>query len=120
MKKTIATLMAGAMMLGLALNAEAAPTMKHQTIKECAVCHTKENAVAGNAMVVPSDKTCIGCHGDLKALAQKTAPKDPHEPNPHASHHYGKNMSCTACHAEHKESRVLCNDCHGFPFKKIR
>ena len=48
MKKTIATLMAGAMMLGLALTAEATPTIKHQTIKDCAVCHTKENAVAGD------------------------------------------------------------------------
>lgn len=103
---------------GNAISAEM--TTKHKAIKECSVCHTQENAVAGNAFVVPSDKTCIGCHGDYKALAAKTQPKDPHDPNPHASHHYGANMSCTTCHAEHKESRVLCNDCHNFPFGKIR
>jgi len=68
---------------GNAISAEM--TTKHKAIKECSVCHTQENAVAGNAFVVPSDKTCIGCHGDYKALAAKTQPKDPHDPNPHAS-----------------------------------
>ncbi len=107
--------------MGMGLGSQAsAQTMKHQAIKDCAVCHTPENAIGDNQFVVPSDKTCIACHGDYKALAAKTMPKDPHDPNPHASHHYGQNMSCTACHAEHKESRVLCNDCHNFPFKKLR
>lgn len=125
-KNTLIRALFGSLMVAsMALSATtvmATPQMmqKHQAIKDCATCHTKENAVAGNAFVVPSDKTCIGCHGDYKALAAKTKPADPHDPNPHASHHYGTNMSCTACHAEHKESRVLCNDCHNFPFKKIR
>lgn len=92
----------------------------HKALGDCAVCHTQENAVAGNPFVVPDNKACQACHGSWKDLAEKTKPADPHEPNPHASHHYGENMACTACHAEHKESRVMCNDCHGFPFKPMK
>lgn len=92
----------------------------HQALGDCALCHTQENAVAGNAFVVPDNKACLACHGSWQDLAEKTKPADPHEPNPHKSHHYGENMSCTACHAEHKESRVICNDCHAFPFKPMK
>ena len=28
----------------------------HQNIKDCAACHTKENAVAGNQFVTPDNK----------------------------------------------------------------
>lgn len=92
----------------------------HKALGDCALCHTQENAVAGNAFVVPDNKACLACHGSWQDLAEKTKPTDPHEPNPHKSHHYGENMSCTACHAEHKESRVICNDCHAFPFKPMK
>ena len=93
---------------------------QHLFITDCAVCHTAENAVAGNAFVVPDNKACLACHGSWNDLADKTKPADPHEPNPHKSHHYGENMACTSCHAEHKPSRVVCNDCHAFPFKEIK
>ena len=43
----------------------------HQAIgKDCAVCHTQENAVAGNAFVVPSDKACTSCHGGSTSAAR--------------------------------------------------
>ena len=29
-----------------------------KVIKDCTFCHTQENAVAGNAFVVPDDKQC--------------------------------------------------------------
>lgn len=123
MKKNISVL-AAALFAGLTMAASAAsgavPEIKHQAVKDCTACHTQENAVAGNAFVVPDNKACLACHGSYKALAELTKPADPHEPNPHASHHYGENIACTACHAEHKPSKVLCNDCHAFPFKAMR
>lgn len=109
--------------LGLSTTANADPAElkpHHKALGDCALCHTQENAVAGNAFVVPDNKACLACHGSWQDLAEKTKPTDPHEPNPHKSHHYGENMSCTACHAEHKESRVICNDCHAFPFKPMK
>ena len=109
--------------LGLSTTANAGPAElkpHHKALGDCALCHTQENAVAGNAFVVPDNKACLACHGSWQDLAEKTKPADPHEPNPHKSHHYGENMSCTACHAEHKESRVICNACHAFPFKPMK
>lgn len=94
--------------------------LKHKAVKDCAACHTQDSAVKGNAFVVPDSKACLTCHGDRKALAEKTKPADPRDPNPHASHHYGDNIACTACHSEHGKSEVYCNNCHAFPFKPIR
>ncbi|WP_443743329.1 cytochrome c3 family protein [Sutterella sp.] len=109
-------LVAGCLFFAASASA-AAPTLKphHQSIKDCAVCHTAENAVAGNAFVVPSDKACMSCHGSYKDLAKKTANLG--EPNPHASHHYGEGISCTACHKEHQPSKVYCNECHNFKYQ---
>ncbi len=97
--------------------ADAMPKVKphhEKVLTDCGTCHTKENAIGGNAFVVPKDETCIACHGDYKALAKKTEGLD--EPNPHSSHHYGAGVSCTACHKEHEKSVVLCNDCHEFKY----
>lgn len=66
-------------------------------LTDCSACHTKENAVAGNPFVVPSDKACLACHGSYKDLAKKT--ENLPEPNPHASHHYGEGIACTAAGA---------------------
>ena len=44
---------------------------------------TQENAVAGNAFVVPDDKACLQCHGSYEAIAKRTAGGE--EPNPHMS-----------------------------------
>ena len=62
----------------------------HQNIKDCAACHTKENAVAGNQFVTPDNKACLTCHQSYAAVAEKTKNLKNGEPNPHASHHYGE------------------------------
>ena len=31
----------------------------HQNIKDCAACHTKENAVGGKQFVTPDNKACL-------------------------------------------------------------
>lgn len=110
----VLTLAAGA---AAAAPAGAVPQLKpyHQSIKNCAACHTKENAVGGNAFVAPSDSACISCHGSYDDLAKKTD-KLP-EPNPHKSHHYGEGLACTACHMEHRPSAVYCNNCHEFRYE---
>ncbi len=83
-------------------------------VKDCTVCHTQENAVAGNAFVVPDDKVCMSCHGSYESLAKKTDKLE--EPNPHRSHHYGTSLSCSACHKEHSEPKAWCNECHEFKY----
>ena len=85
--------------------------------QNCAACHTQENAVSGNVYVIPSDKACLACHQSYEAVAAKTAKLPDGEPNPHASHHYGKGITCTACHSEHSKSTVYCNNCHEFKYQ---
>ena len=95
--------------------ADAMPKVKphhEKVLTDCGTCHTKENAIGGNAFVVPKDETCIACHGDYKALAEKT--KDLRF-NPHASH-LG-DINCTVCHAAHEKPKLACNDCHTFDMK---
>ncbi len=105
----------------MSISAQAADfkVQKHHeaVLKDCTMCHTQANAVKGNAFVVPDDKTCMTCHGDYKALAAKT--NNLAEPNPHQSHHYGTNISCTSCHKEHSKPAVYCNECHEFKYKKM-
>jgi fumarate reductase flavoprotein subunit len=57
-------------------------------------------------------KTCLGCHGDYKALAAKTQHV---EPNPHASHE--GELACGACHHGHKPGEDYCARCHSFGYK---
>ncbi|NPU84361.1 MAG: cytochrome c3 family protein [Syntrophaceae bacterium] len=57
-------------------------------------------------------KTCLGCHGEYKALAAKTQHV---EPNPHASHE--GELACGACHHGHKPGEDYCAKCHSFGFK---
>lgn len=116
MMRTVLTVFA-TLALGASVAQAASLEVKphHQWMsKDCATCHTKENAVAGNAFVVPDDKTCMGCHGSYAELAKKT--ENLGEPNPHASHHYGEGLSCTACHKEHQPAKVYCNECHEFKY----
>lgn len=44
----------------------------HQNIKDCAACHTKENAVGGKQFVTPDNKACLTCHQSYAAVAEKT------------------------------------------------
>lgn len=57
-------------------------------------------------------KACLACHGDYKALAEKTKHV---EPNPHASHE--GELECSACHQGHKPGKDYCASCHTFGFK---
>lgn len=43
----------------------------HQNIKDCAACHTKENAVGGKQFVTPDNKACLTCHQSYAAVAEK-------------------------------------------------
>ena len=67
--------------------------------------------------VTPDNKACLTCHQSYAAVAEKTKNLKNGEPNPHASHHYGEGIACTACHSEHKTSQVYCNNCHEFKYQ---
>lgn len=79
-----------------------------------------KNAVAGNALVVPDNQACLACHGSWKDLAEKTKPADPHEPNPHASHHYGENMPARPATPNIRKAACSATTAHAFPFKPMK
>lgn len=79
---------------------------------KCSVCHETELPVER-----PSSKACIGCHGTMDKIA---TPPNQFDKFPHASPHYGDSLECTVCHAEHKPSRALCNDCHVVKWNNLR
>lgn len=107
-----------ALALGVALSGSVAAAGDlagfHAALGGCAVCHDTNAVTAAN---VPDDERalnqkCETCHGDYKALAEKT--KDLRF-NPHASH-LG-DINCTVCHAAHEKPKLACNDCHTFDMK---
>jgi len=53
---------------------------------------------------------CLECHGDTKALAERTAKVKP--TNPHDNRHYGTEADCGLCHREHAKSENFCLPCH--------
>jgi hypothetical protein len=71
----------------------------------CAGCHAEQppaRAVEG--------PTCLTCHADRAALAQRTAKA---VLNPHASpHETATAASCTTCHHAHRRSQNTCATCH--------
>jgi Cytochrome c3 len=72
----------------------------------CAACHGKD--LVGESAV--ENTQCLGCHGPLEGLIDKTAPKDFPDRNPHKSH-LGE-INCTVCHSGHAKSKVYCLECH--------
>lgn len=74
---------------------------------ECVGCHQRVPP-SGSA----PQEVCIGCHGDLHKVAERTRNR-PH--NPHDSHQ--DDLSCDACHHLHKPSVDFCAQCHTFGFK---
>jgi hypothetical protein len=77
----------------------------------CAQCHGK----SAKKEVVPMQQ-CLGCHGDTKDLAVRTAKVKP--TNPHENRHFGTEADCNRCHHEHATSENLCLPCHQrFGFK---
>lgn len=73
----------------------------------CAGCHGTKMPGKGTSA---ESARCMACHGFYECLADKTAPKDFPERNPHSSH-LGQ-PECTLCHKGHTVSRSACMDCH--------
>ena len=71
----------------------------------CADCHISKPFEAA-----PMEQ-CLTCH----ELPQKR--QDYHgAPDKHDSPHYGVELECENCHAEHETSENFCNNCHEFEF----
>lgn len=75
---------------------------------ECRACH------AAGTEKPADDKSCIACHGDLDAMAEKS--EGQFSVNPHAPH--GTKPGCLRCHQGHKAQENYCNKCHDFDFRK--
>ncbi len=74
---------------------------------QCESCHQEKMPTA------PTVVTCTKCHPAEK-VAEQTAPKYKQYYNPHNSLHYATYADCVACHREHSQSRLDCNNsnCH--------
>lgn len=97
---------------GFAATTAGVPMKDYHAKLECKTCH--EAAVPTDR---PSDKACIACHGTMDKIPTKPNKFDKF---PHASAHYGNTLECTTCHAQHKESKALCNDCHVVEWTNFR
>ncbi|GLH72785.1 hypothetical protein GETHLI_12870 [Geothrix limicola] len=102
----------GSLAAGPVVKGQVARTSKHATQGiTCAQCHGK----AAKKSVVAMQQ-CLGCHGDTKELAARTAQVKP--TNPHENRHFGTEADCNRCHHEHATSENLCLPCHlRFGFK---
>ena len=69
-------------------------------------------------------ETCFGCHehGSYDQIAWRTTDlgvTDPqakgHDANPHQPPHYSE-LECNSCHRVHRESTLLCWECHTYQF----
>ena len=69
--------------------------------QNCGTCHTETSP----SKKVP-DAKCISCHGDRKALGERSKSK----PNPHMNH--VDELYCSDCHHVHKASELYCQQCH--------
>ena len=75
----------------------------------CADCHQTKKPKEGAKV---RNEQCLSCHESYDELAKKTAKL---QPNPHYTH-LG-NVRCSDCHSGHKQSHLMCNDCHKFNLK---
>jgi len=101
MYKIISVILLGAVTAVFA--AVQTPEVNKHSGMDCAVCHT-----AGVENPAPAE-ACEDCHGGFADVAELT---DMHEFNPHAPHEPYNEISCTNCHANHKESVNYCDTCH--------
>jgi predicted CXXCH cytochrome family protein len=74
---------------------------------DCAGCHGKEIPLPGSTV---ENSRCLVCHGPQEQLANKSAPKDFPERNPHRSHL--DEIPCALCHHAHAAAKAYCLDCH--------
>ncbi len=104
-----AVVCAGSLSTGSALAADGMPLKgAHKAMNlPCEACH-------GNIKPreIPEESTCMACHQSRDAVKQKTAKL---KPNPHYGH--DETVECTACHKEHQESVLLCDECHQWGYK---
>lgn len=72
----------------------------------------------------PANETCFACHehGSYDQLARRTADlgvTDPqakgNDANPHQPPHY-TDLECHSCHRMHRESTLLCWECHSYDY----
>lgn len=112
--KTLLTACAAALCVAFmaAGNASAAETMTlkgaHKAMNlPCEACH-------GNIKPreIPEETACMTCHQSREAVKAKTAKL---KPNPHYGH--DETVECTACHKEHQQSVLLCDECHQWGYK---
>ncbi|BDY06848.1 cytochrome c3 family protein [Ferrimonas sp. YFM] len=85
---------------------------------ECSSCHGDSKPYT-----IPDEDACLTCHGSKEDLAEETERPGhgaAYEPNPHDSLHYGQDLSCVYCHAQHKKTEVYCNNCHEFKYPELK
>ena len=102
-----------------AVNVNANELKSHHQAAElaCEDCHSD------STMAIPTNESCLSCHGPLDELRE--AVKQPEskyylDTNPHYSFHYGYGLECSACHSEHQESKLFCNNCHQFEYPQFK
>ena len=84
---------------------------KHKASKmTCVDCHGNGEREKYKAIMYDS---CLSCHGPAEKLAKKTAYLGEFD-NIHDSAHWGLELACSTCHAEHNTARKrnLCVQCH--------
>ena len=114
-KRTFLSACAAALCMGaLAASSAwaAAPTMPlkraHKAMNlPCEACHGDVKP-----REVPEEAACMTCHQSRDAVKAKTANL---KPNPHYGH--DDTVECTACHKEHQESVLICDECHKWGYK---
>lgn len=83
--------------------------------KSCDSCHDSKKPLN-----LPADDACLSCH-DLDELVESTARSEEETwQNPHNNIHYGKEVPCMECHAEHQKSKPMCAGCHSFKYPKYK
>lgn len=122
--------------------AESSIMTEYHAALSCESCHTDEAGLARvhegktSADRMPKklkateveEASCVGCHEDYAALAEKTASYDAlvdsngTSVNPHDIHSHGAeehdDVTCGSCHAEHgddpleESAKAVCTDCH--------
>lgn len=118
MKKLfVPALLALTMMSGSVM---AAGMMQKHKDMSCNFCHEK-------GFTAPKEEKCLACHNKdviVKATEHFNFEKRFKNPatgkvnktfgpvNPHDNFHFGRDGSCFSCHKEHKESTLLCANCH--------
>lgn len=110
-----------AFLLSLSFSVSAAPDLKkyHKNAElTCVDCHAKSQQKS-----LPDQQVCLDCHGGMDEIVKAgTQPASEYHDdlNPHYSKHYSDSLSCIACHREHSESKIYCNQCHMLDYENFK